>query len=335
MNAAPPAVVDGHQNDMLRVLAAHYVGDGFAVVASVLFALLLISAASTAITGMLGVLFPMARDGELPRSLGRLNRFGVPRWALVVAVATPVLVLAFESHVEGLAHLYAIGVVGAIALNCLASALSRRPEVGRVERGGLLLVAGVMAAIWLTVAWERPYAFGFAVGVVGLGLLLRGAFRTVRERVAPVHRVPFPAEAPRLLIASRGDTHVVDQGLERASELGAAVVVCLVREASFLFDRAEVDQPDPALDPEATALFEYARKAAQRRGIPMRTLYTISTAPMSVLADHAVTLGVDEIHVGGSRRSRLEKAIRGSPLHDLQQVLPPETKIVVHVARDE
>ena len=51
---------------------------------------------------------------------------------------------------------------------------------------------------------------------------------------------------------------------------------------------------------------------------------------MFVLADYAVTLGVAEVHVGGSRRTKLEKALRGSPLEELKGLLPREIQMVVH-----
>jgi amino acid transporter len=329
MHAVPPSVVDGRMEDMLRALSEHYVGRGFAAGASIVFALLLVSASSTAVTDMLGVQFAMARDAELPRGLARLNRFGVPVRALLLAVLAPILVLALEHDLERLAALYAIGVVGAIALNCYATATGPKPPGSR-ERAGLLAVSGVMAAVWLTVAWQKRQALVFASIVVGTGLLARLAFRRYREVARPVERAPFPADAPRLFVATRGDTFVIERGVARAAELGASVVVGLIREASFILDRAEDQQPDPALDPEAVRVFEFARKEAQRRDLPLRTLYAISTTPMYLIADHAVTLGVAEVHVGGSRRSRLEKVLRGNPLEELRSLLPEEMTMVVH-----
>jgi amino acid transporter len=321
-----------HQEDMLRVLAEHHVGAGFASVVSVFFALLLLSASSTAMMDMVSIQFSMARDGELPRTLGRLNRFGVPRSALLLAVAAPIAVLLVQSDLEALAALYAIGVVGAICLNCFATGTSPQTTVRRWEKIGLVVVSVVMGAIWVTVGVEKRHALVFAGIVLGVGLAARFAFRRYREVVRPVLKAPFPPEAPRILVASRGDKTIVDQGLERASEIGAAVVVCMIREASFVVGPAgAVEQgPDPELDPQANELFEYVRRQAQARDLPVRTVYEISTTPMAVLADHAVTLGVAEIHVGTSRRTKLEKVLRGSPLPELEALLPEGVQLVVH-----
>lgn len=332
MNAVPVPehVLAERQEDMLRALAEHYVGPGFARVASVAFALLLLSAASTAITGMLGVQFSMARDGEVPRGLARLNRFGVPQRALLVATAAPLLVLLVQDDLAGLASLYAVGVVGAIALNCFATARARKPQVRTLERVALFGVAGVMGTAWVTICVEKPDALVFAGVVVGTGLLARFGARTYRERANPVERAPFPPEAPRLLVATRGDFDVVERAYERAADLGACVVVVLVREASFVFGDRPVEALDPALDPEAAALLARARSAAHDRALPVRIVYELSSSAMSVVADHAVTLGVVEVHVGGSRRTRLEKMLRGSPLEELRALLPDEIRMVVH-----
>ena len=46
--------------------------------------------------------------------------------------------------------------------------------------------------------------FLFAGVVLGTGLLLRFGFRSYRAIARPVETVPFPADAPRLLVATRG-----------------------------------------------------------------------------------------------------------------------------------
>jgi amino acid transporter len=320
-----------HKGDILRVLADAFVGPTFAAISSILFALLLLSAASTALTGMLGIGYSTARDGELPRPLGRISRFGVPLWSLALAVVAPCVILVLVRDVEGLAALYAIGVVGAIALNCAATATSKRSVLGRIERWALIAVSVVMLAIWVTTAIEKPHASLFAAIVLGSGLAARTAMRFYRRKVRPVEKVPFPSDAPRILVASRGDSWIFDQGLERANEIGAAIVLCLIREASFIGGESAVEAPDPGLDPEADALFEYARRRAQDANIPMRAIYSVSTSPMSVIADHAITLGVAEVHVGGSRRTKIEKVLRGNPLDELRSILPEDMmKMVVH-----
>ena len=81
------------------------------------FCLLLLSAANTAIVAMIGLLYMTAQDGEMPPQFKRLNRHGVPLYPLLIAVGLPIIVLLTATNFEGLAGLYAIGVVGAITVN--------------------------------------------------------------------------------------------------------------------------------------------------------------------------------------------------------------------------
>ncbi len=62
-----------HRDDMLRALAAYYIGPAFAAGSAIVFALLLLSAANTAITDLVSIQFMMSRDRELPAPLGLLN----------------------------------------------------------------------------------------------------------------------------------------------------------------------------------------------------------------------------------------------------------------------
>src|SRR6185295_17295407 len=95
-----PQLAD-HKEDMLRFLAEHYgavaiapgFGTAFGIAVGIIFGLLLFSAVNTAIVAMIGVVFMMAQDGEMPRQLARLNRHGVPLIPLIAAVAIPIVVL--------------------------------------------------------------------------------------------------------------------------------------------------------------------------------------------------------------------------------------------------
>ncbi len=54
----------------------------FGWVVGIVFFLLLLSAANTAIVAMIGLLYMTARDGEMPRQFKKLNRHGVPLFPL-------------------------------------------------------------------------------------------------------------------------------------------------------------------------------------------------------------------------------------------------------------
>ena len=59
----------------------------------------------------------VAGSGACRTFLPKLNLFGVPWVGLIPALLVPILLLSIFSTLEMLADLYAIGVVGAIAIN--------------------------------------------------------------------------------------------------------------------------------------------------------------------------------------------------------------------------
>ncbi|HEU5118611.1 MAG TPA: universal stress protein, partial [Isosphaeraceae bacterium] len=178
MNSLPDSLLferlpDGslaHTGDMLKVIAAQYVGPGFAAVSSVVFAALLLSAGNTAISALVSVQFMLAQDKELPNSFRSLNGFGMPRLPLLVAALIPALVLVLFPRVEALADLYAIGVVGAIAINLGATSTNREVALKWHERALMLLVTAVLIAIEVTICVVKPHAREFALIVLVVGL---------------------------------------------------------------------------------------------------------------------------------------------------------------------
>ena len=101
---------------MLRALAEYYVGPAFAGGSAIVFAMLLLSAANTALTDLVSIQFMMSRDRELPAPFGLLNGWGMPLYPLFWRQRYP-LPDCRRADVEKLADLYAIGVVGAVAIN--------------------------------------------------------------------------------------------------------------------------------------------------------------------------------------------------------------------------
>ncbi len=161
------------QNAALRVMATDYVGRPFGWFCGLVFGLLLISAVNTAIGAMMSIQYTMSRDNELPKLLTRLNPFGVPWVALVPAVAVPILILSIFHSLDTLGDLYAIGVVGAIAINLSSTAVNRKLELKNWERIFLGAVGLIMLAIEFTLAAVKHEALVFALCVLAAGLLAR------------------------------------------------------------------------------------------------------------------------------------------------------------------
>jgi amino acid transporter len=227
-----------HTGDMLKVIAQHYVGPTFAAVSSVVFAALLLSATNTAVGALVSVQFMLSRDRELPNAFAGLNRFGMPMVPLVVAAVIPAVVLLIFPAVEQLADLYAIGVVGAIAINLLACGTNFDLELKKWERGTLLAVGSLIAAIEITVAIEKPFAVLFAGLVLGAGLIARHITKRIEIPVPAVEAVPgmprpagpsvivkaaVPASMPRLLVPTRGHPKLLKFAVSYAKDKKAAM----------------------------------------------------------------------------------------------------------------
>src|SRR5437762_2561933 len=80
------SVLELRSEDMLRFIGEQFatatfspaIGNFFGWIVGIVFFLLLLSAANTAILAMIGLLYMMSRDREMPRQFRILNRHGVP-----------------------------------------------------------------------------------------------------------------------------------------------------------------------------------------------------------------------------------------------------------------
>ena len=160
--------------------AGYYVG----LAVSIVFGVLLLSAVNTAIGALISTQFLMARDRELPSLFRRLNSFGVPTWGLVVSTAIPLGLVLVVSDLSGLAELYAVGVVGAIATNLGACSTDRKLDLQWGERLLMFLTFLVMVVIELSLFVDKPAARTFAVIVLAVGLVLRALGREQAQRGA-------------------------------------------------------------------------------------------------------------------------------------------------------
>src|SRR5438270_8392766 len=139
---------------MLRYMGETFVGGainpgvghlfGFAV--SITFGLLLLSAVNTAIVDLITIQFLMSRDRELPAIFQRLNKWGVPSAGMALATVVPMVLVLMVKDLAGLADLYAVGVVGAIATNLGATATDRKLQIKTWERTLMFATFVVMFA---------------------------------------------------------------------------------------------------------------------------------------------------------------------------------------------
>ncbi len=173
---------EGVRDYMLRYMAQVFVGGSFGQVAgsiaawvvSIVFGFLLLSAVNTAIVDLIAISFLMGRDGELPPVFYKLNKFGVPNAGLIVATVIPFALVLVVKDMSGLADLYAVGVVGAIATNLGASSTDKHLDLAKWERRLMFCTFLVMLCIEITLFATKSNARLFSLVILVLGLIGRG-----------------------------------------------------------------------------------------------------------------------------------------------------------------
>ena len=343
-----------HKEDMLRFVGQHYAalvggpwfGHAFAWFVGIVFGLLLISAVNTAAVALIGVVYMMAQDGEMPRQLARLNRHGVPLIPLIVAVAIPIFVLAVTQDFAALAGLYAIGVVGAIAVNLGACTFNKKlslPWYQRVIMGATFVI---LSGVEITIAKTKPDALFFAACVLGVGLALRAYSHklsglktlTVTRKIAEMVVPDLPAtmqprleEGQKIMVAARGINPVLNFAMEEAQLRKAVLCVVYVKEVVVYFSAAPTATGRPKWqdDPEANASMSLMLKLGQERGVCVLPVYAVSEDAAATILDLSATMGVDCLVLGSTQRGGLTNLLRGSVANQIAQNLPDTIRLVI------
>jgi len=339
----------GVRDYMLRYMAEIFVGGQFGpifgqvagwIVAGV-FGFLLLSAVNTAIVDLIAISFLMSRDGELPSRFEKLNGFGVPKLGLIVATVIPAILVVAVKDIAGLAELYAVGVVGAIATNLGATSTDSKLNLAWWERALMFCTFLVMAAIEISLLVEKPGARVFAGSVVAVGLVLHG-ISVARKRMHPT--VPRPeieraaAAEPSfklpegttyrspMLCAVRGIGGTLDFAIEIAKDMNRPLYITFVREQAIL--TLEDRKRHWTNDSQARKIFAYAKEKAD--GHPILPCYTVSDVPAHTIVDLAVNVGASHLILGAPRRNMLVKLIRGNMILQVSRFLPEKIHLLVY-----
>ena len=347
--------IEERYEDMLRFLAEYYgtLSFGAAIAkwmglgVGVVVGALLFSAVNTAVTAMIGLGYMMARDGEMPRSLARLNRFGVPWLPLAIAAALPIMVVLFATDMAFLANLYAIGVVGAITVNLGSCGINKALNFKWWERGLLALTFVILFAVEITIAKTKHEALFFVVCIVGGGLGLRAysqrraGLRTLtvsREIAAAVSPGSVPefrislTPGQTLMVAARGLTPVLGFALEEARLRQGSLYVLYVKELAVLLPGRlqNPERPRWQDDPQATSILTSMMELGRQQGVPVVPVYTVSENPSATILDTAATLGIDTLILGGSHRRTLAKVLKGNVVNDVARNLPENIQLLIY-----
>ena len=319
-------------------------GHIFAVVVSIVFGLLLLSAVNTAIVDLIAIQFLMSRDRELPKIFQHLNKWGVPNAATLLATVVPMVLVVAVKDMSGLADLYAVGVVGAIATNLGATATDRNLSIKGWERSLMFATFVVMAAIEISLLVDKPNARYFAITILVIGLILRGLVMERRMKKAAVSTA-VPEQLPpsdvtvtsreavtsrmggeAILCAIRGTGRTLDFALRESHRLGARLYLLFVREQAFMTEQDAGRKWEE--DEEASRIFNEAKqKAGDHQPL---FAYAVSASASETIVDLAATLGASRLILGAPQRNALINLLRGNVIREVSSSLPEEIDLLVY-----
>jgi len=310
----------GVRDYMLNYMAQIFVSGSFgataghiaAAIVSFVFAFLLLSAVNTAIVDLIAISFLMSRDKELPGTFQKLNNYGVPNAGLIIATVIPAILVYAVSDMAGLADLYAVGVVGAIATNLGASSTDKKLDLVRWERWLMFFTFLVMLAIEITLLATKPSALARAASKA-LGL-------------PKFHHDLDVASGSPILCAVRGIGRTLKFAIEEARDTKRPLYLLFVRQQPVLTEQDRKRKwPD---DPEALEIFREASELAD--GHTVLPCYAVSDSPADTIVDIAATVGASRVILGGAKRTGLISAIRGNLIRQVSQLLPEEIALLVY-----
>jgi len=356
--AAAPGMPEssGVRDYMLRYMAQVFVGQSFgavvghfaAVVVSFVFGVLLLSAVNTAIVDLIAISFLMSRDGELPQGFQKLNKFGVPSLGIIVATIIPAILVVAVQNMDGLANLYAVGVVGAIATNLGASSTDKKLDLLRWERILMFCTFLIMLAIEISELALKPDARVFSITVLVIGLILRGlaaesSARRKKKAAETGHDtdfitksdIPVPKPSPGgldsitgapIMCAVRGTGRTLDFSIDEAREMHRPLYVLFVRSQAVI---TEADAKRKwQNDEEARNIFAHAFEKAE--GHPVLPCYTVSDAPAETIVELAATTGATHLILGAPTRRGLSSLLGGDVVNEVSRILPEEIHLLIY-----
>ena len=342
--------------DMLRFLGEQYgamavsphFGHIFGVVIGLVVGLLLLSAVNTAVAAMIGLIYMLAQDREMPRPFTKLNSHGVPWQPLLVAILLPTVLVVLSGDLDDLADMYAIGVVGAITVNLGSCCFNKRLGLTWREFAIMIATFAVLFAIEITIAKTKPAALFFATCVLGIGFGLRwyamkrAGIETVmlsREMAAAVvrperleHLRPNFEPGQSILVAARGFTPVLRFALEEAKLRQGNLYVLYVKQVSVNMPGLLANQERPRWqnDRQAAEIMYGMFDLAQSTGVRVLPVYAVSDNPAATILDVTATLGVDMLMLGAPHRSGLTKLLRGNVVTEVADTLPENIQLLIH-----
>ncbi len=337
-----PLSREGHKEDMMAFMASYYIGPWGEWPVRIIAGTLLLSATNTAVNGLMSIIYVMSRDGEMPSIFQKLNGFGAPWVAAALAATVPAVVLIFAHDLQTLAALYAIGVVGAVALNTIIA--TSHPRLRHWWRkAGMGLLAAILLCILVTLAFTKIPALIFVLVVSGVGFTLRAITKAAakrRQRPTLLRRAiadqltPESMSKKRILVATAGSATNAEAAINLAAAEDAALVVAFVRDVALNYKVDASERFSLDTDPAAEDLFTDFLALGHKMNVPIIPAYDTGSNSTELIAEIAALNAVDRVLIGSSRRGALHQIIKGSFQRKLESLLPPEIPVQVLSAKE-
>ena len=317
--------------DMLRV----YVG--------LTGALVLLSAATTSMSGFTRVAHSLGEHDQLPRAFGRLNRRTLVSPQAILAVAAISIALVIGASIANddvvfLASLYSFGVLLAFAAAQIAVVRLRmqEPDLPRPFRAPLLApFLGVPVAIfvWVIAMVTHPGAryAGPAWLLAGIALYLvvrRRAHRGLLSEVEPIEQLPPGAYFRRLLVPMKlgpiGE-EMIATAIALAKERQANLDALYVIRVGLAHDLdAELQDQEEA----AVASLAEAQLLGSENGIEVNPVTVRSRSIGQAIVAEAALRGSDLIVLGSSARWRRQSTFFSPTVDYVLRNAPCEVLVV-------
>jgi nucleotide-binding universal stress UspA family protein len=245
---------------------------------------------------------------------------------------------------SGLADLYAVGVVGAIATNLGASSTDSKLNLKKGERALMFCTFIVMALIEVSLFIYKTNARLFTLVILAVGLIARGLVTERRQKKQAAEALTTAAlaaqEAARktiqfgthqasglpLLAAVRGIGRTLDFAIEEAQETDRPLYLLFIREQPVV--TREDKRRKYTDDPEAFKIFEYAAEHAD--GHTVLPCYLVSESTADTIVDIAATVGASRLILGAPQRNALLNMLRGNIIRRVADTLPEDIHLLVY-----
>ncbi len=309
-------------------IAGATIGNVFGWVISVVVGLLLLSAVNTAMSGLISLQYLMASDNELPSQFKKVNSFGIPYLPLILTALIPMILVVSLKNVADLADLYAVGFVGAIAMNLASTATDFTLPLRRWERVFMLFVALVMTAIEITLLIDKPKALLFVVIIMIVGLSLR--WITKRAKKEEVIQLPSdklwdePFREGAMLCVVTELSKALKTAVAQSNESNTPLNILFVHEQEIISEK-DLEKRG-ATDKKRERVIQYVRENANLNLV--RFHYSVTDSLVDIAVAYALHLDVHHIIIEKPKEKWLQ-TLRGKPLRHLLQILPSGIRLTI------